>query len=229
MARNTATRKPVSTSAVMIRPSSTTRPIASAQDIWDATATARKALSPRPVASAIGIRPTTPITIVTTAATSAVTPATCSRPSTRPSASAAVPMISGLSTTMYAIVMKVTSPPRTSRRTVEPRAVILKYRSSRPPPGRVIVATGASLAYVSEPANPPSEDVAGRDVPDTPPPADPPAGADEAGARPAAAAELAEPEPPIALRPPNARPTPPPLEADTVRIVIVGTTLWFLG
>ncbi|HZB48709.1 MAG TPA: DUF2530 domain-containing protein [Mycobacteriales bacterium] len=82
---------------------------------------------------------------------------------------------------------------------------------------------------MSEPANPPSEDVAGRDVPDTPPHAEPPAGADEAGARPTAAAELAEPEPPIALRPPNARPTPPPLEADTVRIVIVGTTLWFVG
>jgi hypothetical protein len=84
----------------MIRPSSTTRPIASGQDIWEATPTARNAFSPSPVARAIGIRPTTPMRIVITAATSAVTPATCGTPRTSPSASLVSPRISGLSTTM---------------------------------------------------------------------------------------------------------------------------------
>jgi hypothetical protein len=66
---------------------------------------------------------------------------------------------------------------------------------------------GTNLACVSEPADPSPEEVAGRDVPDRQPPA--PA------------------EPPLSLKPPNARPTPEPLEADVVRIVIVGTSLWF--
>ncbi|CAB5042490.1 unannotated protein [freshwater metagenome] len=38
--------------------------------------------------------------------------------------------MSGLSATMYAIVKNVTTPPRTSRPTVEPRSEILKYESS---------------------------------------------------------------------------------------------------
>ena len=50
----TAVRKPVSTSTRMIRPSSTTRPIASAQVIWLAIENATNALSPSPVASASG-------------------------------------------------------------------------------------------------------------------------------------------------------------------------------
>jgi hypothetical protein len=110
---------------------------------------------------------------------------------------------------MYAIVMKVTSPPRTSRRTVEPRAVIPKYRSRAPLSALVVVVTGASLAYVSEPANPPPEAVSERHAADTPAPT--------------------EVEPLASLKPPNARPTPEPLEADTVRIVVVGTALWFAG
>ena len=40
-----------------------------------------------------------------------------------------VPMMSGLSTTMYAIVKNVTSPPRISRATVEPRSLIRNHRS----------------------------------------------------------------------------------------------------
>jgi hypothetical protein len=110
---------------------------------------------------------------------------------------------------MYAIVMKVTSPPRTSRRTVEPRAVIPKYRSRAPLSALVVVATGASLAYVSEPAKPPPEEVSARPAADLPAPT--------------------ELEPLASLKPPNARPTPEPLEADTVRIVAVGTALWFAG
>ena len=61
MAWNTAIRKPVSTSTVMTRPSSTTRPIASAQLIRLAIANVTKALRPSPVAIANGYRPTTPM------------------------------------------------------------------------------------------------------------------------------------------------------------------------
>ena len=53
-ARNTAVRNPVSTSATMIRPSITTRPIASGQVICGAMVTARRLLMPRPVAIANG-------------------------------------------------------------------------------------------------------------------------------------------------------------------------------
>ena len=71
-ARNTAFRKPVSTSTRMISPSITTRPIASAHVIWLAIENATNALSPSPVASASGKFATTPIRIVSTPATSAV-------------------------------------------------------------------------------------------------------------------------------------------------------------
>ena len=71
-ARKTASRKPVSTSTRMTRPSMTTRPIASAQVIWLATEKVTNALSPSPVASASGKLATTPIRIVRTPATSAV-------------------------------------------------------------------------------------------------------------------------------------------------------------
>jgi len=47
-------RRPTSTSTVMSSPSSTTRPIASAQLICDATEKVTKALSPSPVATAKG-------------------------------------------------------------------------------------------------------------------------------------------------------------------------------
>ena len=53
-ALKTASRKPVSTSTRMIRPSSTTRPMASAQVIWLAIEKVTKALRPSPVASASG-------------------------------------------------------------------------------------------------------------------------------------------------------------------------------
>ena len=53
-ALNTAVRKPVRTKTVMIRPSRTTRPIASAHVIFEAIPTATNVLSPNPVASASG-------------------------------------------------------------------------------------------------------------------------------------------------------------------------------
>src|SRR6266542_1244003 len=54
MASITAWRRPVATSTVISRPSSTTRPIASGQDIWPASWKATTALSPRPAAMANG-------------------------------------------------------------------------------------------------------------------------------------------------------------------------------
>ncbi|CAB4628077.1 unannotated protein [freshwater metagenome] len=53
-ALKTAVLKPVSTSTRMMRPSSTTRPIASAHVIWEATPYATNVLSPSPVAIASG-------------------------------------------------------------------------------------------------------------------------------------------------------------------------------
>jgi hypothetical protein len=50
----TASRKPVSTRTRMIRPSSTTRPIASAHVMPEAIENATNAFRPRPVASASG-------------------------------------------------------------------------------------------------------------------------------------------------------------------------------
>ena len=144
-ALKTAVRKPVSTRAAISRPSSTIRPIAWGQVILGATVKASSALRPRPAAMPIGNRPMTPIKIVITPATRAVAAATMViawstlAPSTAPAASrwgspptrlprlsGAVPMINGFNAMMYAIVKKVTRPPRISRPMVEPRAVISK-------------------------------------------------------------------------------------------------------
>ncbi len=103
---NTAVRKPVSTSTRMIRPSRTTRPIASAQDMPDAMENATNALSPSPVASASGKLATTPIRMVSRPATSAVAAAIMARsgasppPRNWPSPSFAKPRMSGFSTMM---------------------------------------------------------------------------------------------------------------------------------
>jgi hypothetical protein len=73
--------------------------------------------------------------MVMTPATSAVTAATWLTGRKPPNlsvcagSSAKLPMISGFSTMMYAIVTKVTRPPRTSRPTVDSRSEILKNRS----------------------------------------------------------------------------------------------------
>ena len=104
----TASRNPVSTSTRIRTPSITTRPMASAQVICEATATARNALRPRPVAIASGKLATAPIAMVRTPATSAVPAAMAATPLPRtsppprymPSTSGAKPRISGLSATM---------------------------------------------------------------------------------------------------------------------------------
>src|SRR6266545_1240507 len=126
---NTAVRSPVSTRTVITRPSMTTRPIASAQVICGAISKATIALTPSPAASASGNRAITPIRIVITPATCAVAAASWVWSRWPFTPSAALPRISGLSTTMYAIVKNVASPPRTSRAYVEPRAVISKNLS----------------------------------------------------------------------------------------------------
>jgi hypothetical protein len=55
-------------------------------------------------------------------------------------------MMSGLSTTMYAIVKNVTSPPRISRATVEPRSLIRNHCSSVESDR---VTSGAVVAFAS--------------------------------------------------------------------------------
>ncbi len=90
----------------MIRPSSTTRPIASAQVMPAAIVNATNALRPRPVASASGKFATTPMRIVSRPATRAVAAAIAARfgasppPRNLPSPSWAKPRINGLSTMM---------------------------------------------------------------------------------------------------------------------------------
>lgn len=67
--------------------------------------------------------------------------------------SAWVPMMSGLSTTMYAIVKKVTIPPRTSRPTVEPRSEMWKKPSSPPRRGGDDVAVVDMAPTVAVPCD----------------------------------------------------------------------------
>ena len=107
-ARKTAERKPVRTSSSMMMPSMTTRPMASAQVICGARVKATKPLRPRPAASATGKRPTMPMMMERSPATKAVAAATMVMalttsvppPTKLPFMSFAVPMMSGLSTTM---------------------------------------------------------------------------------------------------------------------------------
>ena len=126
-ALNTAVLNPVKTSTVMMIPSRTTNPIASCQVILEAMATATKVFKPRPVANANGKLAITPIRIDRTPATRAVAAAIRARfgasppPIYLPSASLVKPMIRGFSATMYAIVKNVTTPPRTSWATEDPR------------------------------------------------------------------------------------------------------------
>ena len=136
-ARKTAPRTPVRTRTTMIKPSMITSPIASAHVIREAIPIATNVLRPRPVASASGKLATEPIRMVSRPAISAVIAATRARfgcepspPRYLPSPSFARPMMRGLRATMYAMVKKVTKPPRISLATVEPRSVILKNESS---------------------------------------------------------------------------------------------------
>ncbi|CPU66284.1 Uncharacterised protein [Mycobacteroides abscessus] len=107
-ARKTASRNPVSTSTRMMRPSMTTRPIASAHVTpgSDAIEYATTALRPSPAASPSGKFAKTPMASVMTPATSAVAaailPKSGSAPPPRnwPVPSWTVPMISGFSTMM---------------------------------------------------------------------------------------------------------------------------------
>ena len=101
-ASNTAVRKPVSTSTVIIRPAIITRPIISAHVSPGVVAIvdASSAFTPSPAAIAKGCLAITPMRIVITPATSAVTAATCGTPRVFPAESAPVPITRGLRTTM---------------------------------------------------------------------------------------------------------------------------------
>ena len=128
IASNTAERKPDTASATMMRPSMTTRPIASAQvsPSLATNVTATRVLMPRPAAMPNGYFAHAPNRMVMTPAANAVMAATCGTDSTVPSTSSMPPRISGLRRMMYAIAKKVTTPPRTSVTTVEPRSVMPK-------------------------------------------------------------------------------------------------------
>ncbi|XYX71183.1 hypothetical protein ACAD37_02068 [Clavibacter nebraskensis] len=142
-ARKIRVRSPVVASSTITRPLMTTRPIASGHVTSPTTLTARNELMPRPAANANGRRATRPNRIVMTPAVRAVAAPTCEARSQFPSTSSVAwsalkpPRISGLSTTMYAIVTKVRTPPRISRAYVDPRFVTSKNRSSAPRPPRV--------------------------------------------------------------------------------------------
>jgi hypothetical protein len=84
---------------------------------------------PRPAANAKGRRVTRPNSTVMTPAVSAVAAATWVKPRLFPSTSTPPERMIGFRITMYAIVTNVTTPPRTSVPTVEPRLVISKNRS----------------------------------------------------------------------------------------------------
>jgi hypothetical protein len=108
-ARNTASRKPVTTRIRMTRPSSTTMPMASAQVMPGSAATekATTAFRPSPAASASGKFATTPMRMDMTPATSAVAAAIAARlppvespPRYWPVPSGTLPRMSGFSTTM---------------------------------------------------------------------------------------------------------------------------------
>ena len=86
----------------MMMPSMTTKPIASGQvsPCCPTMVTATSVLMPKPVAIPNGYFAITPNKMLITPAANAVAAATCGMPSTTPSRSGLVPMISGLSSTM---------------------------------------------------------------------------------------------------------------------------------
>jgi hypothetical protein len=93
-------RSPVTASATMIRPSMTTRPIASGQETEPTTELARNELIPNPAANANGSRATTANRIVMTPAASDVTAETWVNPSLLPVTSAVDDRMIGFSTMM---------------------------------------------------------------------------------------------------------------------------------
>lgn len=83
-----------------------------------------------PAASARGTFPTKPMSRVVAAAANAVAVISPGWLRRLPLTSSP-PRISGLSSRMYAMAMKVVTPPRSSRATVDPRSDMWKYRSSQ--------------------------------------------------------------------------------------------------
>ena len=130
-------RRPTITRIAIIRPSTTITPIASSHERPRAPTrpNATKALMPRPAARANGTFAKMPIAMVATAAASAVTVSSAGTCSCTPVLSLSAPRTDGFTNRMYAIVAKVTSPAMISVRTVDPRSVILKWRSRKPPGG----------------------------------------------------------------------------------------------
>ena len=99
-ASNTRRRNPDTASATMIRPLTTTRPMASGQVNVPTTEVARNELMPRPAAKANGSRAMTPNTMVISPAASAVTPATWANCKRSPATSSGPDRMIGFSTMM---------------------------------------------------------------------------------------------------------------------------------
>lgn len=113
-------RSPVTTRSMITTPYITHMPMACGQVIWGATCEERTPETESPAARASGTLPKKPIRSVVKAAANAVAVIRAFWPSVSPAAS--LPdRIRGLSSRMYAIAMKVVTPPRTSRATELPR------------------------------------------------------------------------------------------------------------
>src|SRR3954453_16881957 len=140
-------RRPVTTSSMMTTPYITHMPMACGQVITGTTCEDSTPETDRPAASASGTLPKKPISSVVKAAANAVAVMSAFWPSVSPAAS--LPdRIRGLSRRMYAIAMKVVTPPRSSRATEDPLRDMWKYRSSQDLPAGTRVPSPASSAVV---------------------------------------------------------------------------------
>lgn len=113
-------RSPVITRSMITTPYITHMPMACGHVIWGATCEDSTPETDSPAARASGTLPKKPIRSVVKAAANAVAVMSACWPSVFPAAS--LPdRIRGLRRRMYAIAMKVVTPPRISRATVLPR------------------------------------------------------------------------------------------------------------
>ena len=143
-------RRPVTTRSMITTPYITHMPMACGHVIWGATCEEITPETERPAARASGTLPTKPMRSVVRAAAKAVAVMRAFWPIMSP-ATSLPDRIRGLSSRMYAIAMKVVTPPRTSRATVDPRSDMWKYRSSQdlPADGREPAPASSAVVFGS--------------------------------------------------------------------------------
>lgn len=139
-------RSPVTTRSMMTAPYSTHMPMACGQVICGTTCEESTPDTESPAARASGTLPK-PMRRVVKAAANAVAVIRAFCPSTSPATSLPDRM-RGLSSRMYAIAMKVVTPPRTSRAIELSRREMWKYRSSQDRPAGTRLPAPASCAVV---------------------------------------------------------------------------------